>query len=56
VPSTHPSTDGVRRAGRRSGGGRTTASRALAELRAELDELAAAEPDVEIEISWRVVE
>jgi hypothetical protein len=41
---------------RRSGGGRTAASRVLAELRAELAELAAAEPDATIEISWRVVE
>jgi len=56
VPSTHPGTDNGRRAGRRSGGGLTTASRALAELKAELAELAAAEPDAEIEITWRVVE
>jgi hypothetical protein len=54
VPSTHPVTG--RRAGRRSGEGRTTASRALAELRAELAELAAAEPDATVEFSWRVVE
>jgi hypothetical protein len=56
VPSTHPGTDDGRPAGRRSGGGRTTASRVLAELRAQLTELADAEPDAEIEISWRVVE
>jgi hypothetical protein len=46
----------VARTVRRSGGGRTAASRVLAELRAELAELAAAEPDATIEISWRVVE
>ncbi len=67
IPTSHPNTgtgtDGAgagagtgRRAARREGGGRTTASRALAELRAELAELAAAEPDATIEISWRVVE
>ncbi|WP_328548078.1 BREX-2 system ATPase PglY [Streptomyces platensis] len=44
------------RAARRSGGGRAKASQALVQLRAELDELAAAEPDATIEISWRVVE
>ncbi|HEY5834865.1 MAG TPA: phage resistance protein, partial [Streptomyces sp.] len=55
VPETRP----PRTAGgpvRRSGGGRTKASRAVAELRAELDELAAREPDATVEISWRVVE
>ncbi|MEU0842295.1 phage resistance protein [Streptomyces sp. NPDC005962] len=44
------------RPARRSGGGRTTVSQAVAQLRAELDELTAAEPDATIEISWRVVE
>ncbi|MEU5162631.1 phage resistance protein [Streptomyces sp. NPDC020875] len=53
VPTTHP-TGG--RAKRRSGGGRTKAARALAELHAELAELVAAEPDATVEISWRVVE
>ncbi|MCX4627031.1 phage resistance protein [Streptomyces sp. NBC_01443] len=42
--------------GRRSGGGRTTAARAAAELQAELAELAAREPGATIEITWRVVE
>ncbi|MCQ4043243.1 phage resistance protein [Streptantibioticus rubrisoli] len=63
TPSSHPPvpearterTPGERRV-RRSGGGRTKASRAIAELRAELEELAAREPDAVIEISWRVVE
>ncbi|MET8330035.1 phage resistance protein [Streptomyces sp. NPDC005181] len=53
VPTTHP---GPTRAPRRSGGGRTTAARAIAELQAELAGLSAAEPDATIEISWRVVE
>jgi hypothetical protein len=41
---------------RRSGGGRTTAARAAAELQAELAELATREPGVTIEITWRVVD
>lgn len=53
VPTSHPTAG---RAKRRSGGGRTKASQALAELRAELAELMAAEPDATVEISWRVVE
>ncbi|WP_250297835.1 phage resistance protein [Streptomyces sp. A 4/2] len=53
VPTTHPASD---RAPKRSGGGRTTAARAIAELQAELAGLSAAEPDATIEISWRVVE
>ncbi|WP_190817006.1 BREX-2 system ATPase PglY [Saccharopolyspora pogona] len=40
----------------RSGGGRTTAARAVAELGATLSDLAAHEPEVTIEIHWRVVE
>ncbi|MBU3862888.1 phage resistance protein [Streptomyces sp. 4503] len=44
------------RAGRRSGGGRAKASQVIAQLRAELDELTATDPDATIEISWRVVE
>ncbi|RSS96284.1 hypothetical protein EF903_03365, partial [Streptomyces sp. WAC05292] len=40
---------------RTSGGGTTTASRAVAELQAELAELAAAEPGARVEITWRVV-
>ncbi|MGW5396851.1 BREX-2 system ATPase PglY [Streptomyces sp. NPDC003952] len=40
---------------RTSGARTTTASRAVAELQAELAELAAAEPGATIEISWRVV-
>ncbi|MFF1692969.1 DUF6079 family protein [Streptomyces sp. NPDC058257] len=41
---------------KRSGGGRTTASRAAAELQAEIAELAAREPGIEVEITWQVVE
>ncbi|MFF3731989.1 DUF6079 family protein [Streptomyces sp. NPDC002476] len=41
---------------KRSGGGRTTAARAVAELQAEIAELAAREPGTTVEISWRVVE
>jgi hypothetical protein len=41
---------------RRSGGGRTTAARAVVELQAELAELAAREPGATIEITWRVVD
>ncbi|WP_330333133.1 phage resistance protein [Streptomyces sp. NBC_00536] len=40
---------------RTSGARTTTASRAVAELQAELAELAAAEPGATIEITWRVV-
>ncbi|MEU4615305.1 BREX-2 system ATPase PglY [Streptomyces umbrinus] len=53
TPSPGPSTPGRVR---RSGGGRTTASRAVAELQAEIAELAAREPGTEIEITWQVVE
>ncbi|MER5891788.1 phage resistance protein [Streptomyces sp. NPDC001876] len=53
VPTSHPLPG---RAPRRSGGGRTTASRAIAELQAELAGLTAAEPDATLEITWRVVE
>ncbi|MFE2022469.1 phage resistance protein [Streptomyces sp. NPDC059499] len=41
---------------RRSGGGRTTAAHAAAELQAELAELAASEPGATIEITWRVID
>jgi hypothetical protein len=41
---------------RRSGGGRTTAARAAAELQAELAELASREPGATIEITWRVLD
>ncbi|MGW0564283.1 BREX-2 system ATPase PglY [Streptomyces sp. NPDC003016] len=41
---------------KRSGGGRTTAAKAAAELQAEIAELAAREPGTEVEITWRVVE
>ncbi|MCX4794333.1 MULTISPECIES: BREX-2 system ATPase PglY [unclassified Streptomyces] len=40
----------------RSGGGRTTAARAVAELQAEIADLAAREPGAAVEITWRVVE
>ncbi|MBL1113581.1 phage resistance protein [Streptomyces sp. 110] len=53
--STHHPLPG-RRAARRSGGGRTKAAQAVAQLRAELDELARSEPDAMVEITWRVVE
>ncbi|MEU5103193.1 phage resistance protein [Streptomyces sp. NPDC021354] len=54
VSTNHPLPG--QRAARRSGGGRTRASQAVAQLRAELDELTATEPDATIEITWRVVE
>ncbi|MFD5904172.1 phage resistance protein [Streptomyces microflavus] len=41
---------------RRSGGGRTTAARAVAELQAEIADLAAREPGAAVEITWQVVE
>ncbi|MGV9878047.1 BREX-2 system ATPase PglY [Streptomyces sp. NPDC003006] len=41
---------------KRSGGGRTTASRAVAQLQAQIAELAAREPGIEVEITWQVVE
>lgn len=41
---------------KRSGGGRTTASRVVAELQAEIAELAAHEPGIEVEIKWQVVD
>ncbi|WP_327185513.1 BREX-2 system ATPase PglY [Streptomyces sp. NBC_01334] len=53
TPSPGPSTPGRVK---RSGGGRTTASRAVAELHAEIAELAAREPGAAVEITWRVVE
>ncbi|MEU0274894.1 phage resistance protein [Streptomyces sp. NPDC006307] len=54
--STLPKTGSGSGRMRRSGGGRTTAARAVAELQAELQELVALEPGATIEISWRVVE
>jgi len=50
IAPTHPRTP------RRSGSRRTPAAKLVAELRAELDELAASEPNAVVEISWRVVE
>lgn len=55
-PATAPTAPGGAGRGRRAGGGRTTAARAAAELQAELAELAASEPGVTVEITWRVVE
>ncbi|MFJ8648302.1 phage resistance protein [Streptomyces sp. NPDC093546] len=52
-PGTGPSTPGRVK---RSGGGRTTAARAVAELQAEIAELAAREPGATVEITWQVVE
>ncbi|MFE5215124.1 MULTISPECIES: BREX-2 system ATPase PglY [unclassified Streptomyces] len=52
-PGTRPSTPGRVK---RSGGGRTTAARAVAELQAEIAELAAREPGATVEITWQVVE
>ncbi|MDQ0958627.1 hypothetical protein QFZ66_002505 [Streptomyces sp. B4I13] len=52
-PGTRPSTTGRVK---RSGGGRTTAARAVAELQAEIAELAAREPGATVEITWQVVE
>jgi hypothetical protein len=54
VPSTHtatPGSGGVRRAG----GGRTKARVAAAQFAAEIQALAEAQPDAEIEITWRMV-
>jgi hypothetical protein len=58
VPATAQPTNPTTGSGiaRRSGGGRTTAARAVAELQAELAELAAREPGATIEITWRVVD
>ncbi|MFJ9030268.1 phage resistance protein [Streptomyces sp. NPDC102274] len=53
TPSAGPSASGRVK---RSGGGRTTAARAVAELQAEIAELAAREPGTAVEITWRVVE
>ncbi|MFJ7101271.1 BREX-2 system ATPase PglY [Streptomyces albogriseolus] len=52
-PGTRPSTPGRVK---RSGGGRTTAARAVAELQADIAELAAREPGATVEITWQVVE
>ncbi|MGW0314459.1 BREX-2 system ATPase PglY [Streptomyces flavidovirens] len=52
TPDTRPATPGRVK---RSGGGRTTAAKAVAELQAEIAELAAREPGTEVEIAWRVV-
>ncbi|MEV4501937.1 BREX-2 system ATPase PglY [Streptomyces klenkii] len=40
----------------RSGGGRTTAARAAAELQAEIAALAAEQPNATVEVSWKVVD
>ncbi|MDH6218813.1 BREX-2 system ATPase PglY [Streptomyces pseudovenezuelae] len=58
VPEQQTSSRGPSTPGRvkRSGGGRTSASRAVAELQAEIAELATAEPGTTVEIEWRVVE
>ncbi|MGI5366778.1 BREX-2 system ATPase PglY [Streptomyces iakyrus] len=53
TPGTRPSAPG---GVKRSGGGRTTAARAVAELQAEISELAAREPGATVEITWQVVE
>ncbi|MFE2440504.1 phage resistance protein [Streptomyces sp. NPDC059426] len=54
-PSAEPGAGATKRP-RRSGGGRTTAARAVAELHAELAELAASDPEATIEITWKVVD
>ncbi|MEV6671997.1 phage resistance protein [Streptomyces sp. NPDC051162] len=58
VPEDVPSTSGGSpvRVRRRSGGARTTAARAVAELQADLAELASREPGATVEITWRVVD
>ncbi|MGY1501331.1 BREX-2 system ATPase PglY [Streptomyces sp. QTS52] len=53
TPSPGPSTPGRVK---RSGGGRTTAAKAVAELQAEIAELATLEPGTEVTFTWRVVE
>ncbi|MEU9098023.1 phage resistance protein [Streptomyces sp. NPDC048361] len=58
VPDDGPTTTSTGPTGkvRRSGGRRTTVAEAVAELQAELAELAAEEPGATVEITWRVVE
>jgi hypothetical protein len=51
VPSTHTAGGAVRRAG----GRRTKAQTAVAEFAAEIRALTEAQPDAEIELTWRVV-
>ncbi|MFJ7421054.1 phage resistance protein [Streptomyces uncialis] len=55
-PLSLPAVPPTRRATPRSGERRTTAGRAVAELQAELAELAAREPGATVEITWRVVD
>lgn len=59
TPAASPSgagTSGSTNVVRRSGGGRTTVARAVAELHAELAELAATEPGATVEVIWRVID
>ncbi|MDF5759285.1 hypothetical protein [Spongiactinospora sp. TRM90649] len=56
VPATKVPGTGVAGSIRRSGARRTTAAKAVAEIQAELAELAARKPDATIEITWRVVD
>lgn len=56
LPTPPPAPRDPARPVARSGGGRTTAARAAAELQAEIAALAAAHPDATVEVSWKVVD
>ncbi|MEU2891690.1 BREX-2 system ATPase PglY [Streptomyces albidoflavus] len=56
LPTPPPAPRDPARPVARSGGGRTTAARAAAELQAEIAALAAAHPDAAVEVTWKVVD
>ncbi|MGW5884171.1 BREX-2 system ATPase PglY, partial [Streptomyces koyangensis] len=56
LPTPPPAPRDPARPVARSGGGRTTAARAAAELQAEIAALAAAHPDATVEVTWKVVD
>jgi hypothetical protein len=55
-PVTQPGPRTTSRSVARSGGGRTTAARAAAELQAEIAALAAENPNAAVEVVWKVVD
>ncbi|MGW0537640.1 BREX-2 system ATPase PglY [Streptomyces sp. NPDC003032] len=55
-PGPGPGPQTPSRSAARSGGGRTTASRAAAELQAEIAALAAENPNATVEVVWKVVD
>ncbi|MFD4863999.1 phage resistance protein [Streptomyces sp. NPDC058412] len=55
-PTQQPGPRTPSRSVARSGGGRTTAARAAAELQAEIAALAAAHPNATVEVVWKVVD